>query len=307
MQPILAHLVAGEWSLTVHAYGTFLVLAAVAALVAGVVGARRAGFDGRAVAAIYVMAVVAGLVGARLLNVVLDPSAYADGSQDILTLAPRGFALYGGLGAAVAVVVAGVALLTWRAQGDARPEGIGSSPVGEGFGRTFGRLADSAVPAVVVGIVLLRIGCFLNGCCTGVATDLPVGVVFPSGPSAAGSLFGIETEAAAVHPTQLYELAAALLCGLGALWAVRAFPRVGSIPGAAALLFTAGFLLFRAGNQVLRTPDLAGDGAFLPAAYLAGGLVVAAVVAALLLRARTTSHAASARARDMRRSTIRSG
>ena len=284
MLPILFEADVAGMHVAAPAYLTFLVLAAAAALVVGVAGARRAGFPARAVAILYVCAIVGGLVGARLLHAALDPSAYADGSDVVLALAPRGFALYGGLGAATAIVLAGVAILEWRAGGRGQPEGSGPAAAGKDPGRTFGRLADSAVPAVVVGIVLLRIGCFLNGCCAGVATDLPVGVVFPAGPSAASSVLGIESAAAPVHATQLYELAAAVLCGVCALWAARATPRVGSVPGAAALIFTTGFLVFRAWNQALRTPDLAGDGALLPAAYLAGSLVVAVLLVAVLDR-----------------------
>ena len=281
----------------VRAYGTFLVLAAVVSLAVGVAGARRAGFPPGRIAAIYLGAIVAGLAGARFLDVALQQDAYAAAPQAAAALAPRGFALYGGLGAAIVIVATAIAVGARR----------GMPAPGVTAAAAFGRLADSAVPAVVAGIVLLRIGCFLNGCCTGVATDLPVGMAFPAGPSAATSFLGIETAEAPVHPTQLYEMAAAVLCGLGALWAARTLSRVGTTPGAAALLFTTGFLAFRAANQVLRTPDLAGEGPLLPAAYLCGAALAAAWAAVVLLRSRTASHAASARAREVRRSTILSG
>jgi phosphatidylglycerol:prolipoprotein diacylglycerol transferase len=64
---------------------------------------------------------------------------------------------------------------------------------------------DTIVPAVPVGQVLGRLGCFLAGCCAGRPADVPWAVAFPEDP------------ALAVHPAQLYESLA--LAGVAAvLW-----------------------------------------------------------------------------------------
>ncbi len=60
------------------------------------------------------------------------------------------------------------------------------------------KMLDAAIPALVFGEFLTRIGCFLNGCCFGKPTSLPWGMKFPS-HSPAGFVF---TER--IHPTQLY-------------------------------------------------------------------------------------------------------
>ncbi len=61
----------------------------------------------------------------------------------------------------------------------------------------FLHFADIFVPAVPLGIIFGRIGCFLAGdACYGIPTDLPWGMSFPNG--AAPTLL-------TVHPTQLYE------------------------------------------------------------------------------------------------------
>ena len=54
---------------------------------------------------------------------------------------------------------------------------------------------------------IARVGCFLNGCCRGIATRLPWGVVFPSriGDMDLSEL-GVVLFNPPVHPTQLYEL-----------------------------------------------------------------------------------------------------
>ena len=89
---------------------------------------------------------------------------------------------------------------------------------------------DAAAPALPLGYAVGRMGCFAVGDDYGVPTDLPWGVVFEKGlpPTTAGVLrrhFNVEVapeipdEAfVAVHPTQLYTVAASLLIFAGALW-----------------------------------------------------------------------------------------
>jgi len=227
MHPILAQLELGGAILTLHAYGTFLVLAAGAAGCLFARGARSIGLSWRRATALFLAAMVAGLVGARVLDAAVNLPAYAADPARLASTEFKGFALYGGL--VGAMVVASI----WSRR----------------VGVPVRRLADVAIPAVAAGIVLIRIGCFLNGCCEGVATDLPWGVVFP--PHGVGlerdllagqiSLFGKVTEPQAVHPTQLYELAAAVLLALAA----RLAARCGAAPGVPALAFATGFLAFR--------------------------------------------------------------
>ena len=59
------------------------------------------------------------------------------------------------------------------------------------------RTADLTAPFIALGLFFGRMGCFLNGCCHGAECDLPWAVTFPG-------------RGAPVHPTQLYEAAAAL-------------------------------------------------------------------------------------------------
>ncbi len=70
-------------------------------------------------------------------------------------------------------------------------------------GVPFLRMADVMAPAVVLGIGITRIGCFLNGCCFGRPTDSFLGVVFPphcpAGPYCAAE--------GALLPSQLFSSA----------------------------------------------------------------------------------------------------
>ena len=213
----------------------------------------------------------AGLIGARVLAVVLSPTSYAADPGTILAPEPSGFALYGGLAGTGAVVI-------WLARR---------------WRLDLARLADRLVVPIASGLVLLRIGCFLNGCCNGVTTELPWGVVFPPGSVAwgqqvigggAGALFG---RVAPVHPTQLYEAAAVLV--LAAL-AVRLGGR-GRLDGVSALFFAAGFLTVRAFNQTLRAPtlDLAVPALVLVEAYALAALVGTVALVSRIRRGREPS------------------
>ncbi len=70
------------------------------------------------------------------------------------------------------------------------------------FTRSTGDLFASGL---ALGIAIGRIGCFLNGCCFGTATNLPWGVVFKGTIS---------------HPTQIYESIFCLILFIY-LWLVR--------------------------------------------------------------------------------------
>ncbi len=262
MHPVLAQVELGGTILTFYAYGTFLVLAACASGYLLVRGLRSLGSTRGQAAALFLGALAAGLVGARLLDAGLNVPSYAADPARLASTEPRGFALYGGLAAAMLVALA------WS-----RRTGV-----------PLRRLADAAIPAVAAGTVLLRIGCFLNGCCDGVATNLPWGVLFP--PRAVGlerdllegqiPLFGVVTAPQAVHPTQLYELSAAVLLALAA----RRVAGRGAAPGVPALVFATGFLAFRAANQALRVPS---PGLTLPPTVLVVVYLGAALVVSVLL------------------------
>jgi phosphatidylglycerol:prolipoprotein diacylglycerol transferase len=98
----------------------------------------------------------------------------------------------------------------------------------------LGRVADIAAPCTMLGLAFGRVGCFLNGCCYGVATTAWPGVYFP------GHL-------EAVHPTQLYEAAGALLLAVALYVTMRRRDR-GARGGRGA---TFGWMLV--GYGVLRT------------------------------------------------------
>jgi phosphatidylglycerol:prolipoprotein diacylglycerol transferase len=88
------------------------------------------------------------------------------------------------------------------------------------------RLADCLSAPLALGVVLVRIGCFLAGCDFGKPTDQVWGVTFRSGVALAwyGTPLGVP-----LHPTQLYE--SALAGGIFGLlvWLRRRHPPEGTM------------------------------------------------------------------------------
>jgi phosphatidylglycerol:prolipoprotein diacylglycerol transferase len=145
---------------------------------------------------------------------------------------------------------------------------------------------DAGAVALALGYGIGRIGCFLVGDDYGVPTDQPWGVIFPHGlpPTTAAnlrSLFGVDIpanvppgELLAVHPTQLYETALALLIWWIGLKLLRQ-PRSGTaLLGVVSLLAVERFLV-----EFLR----AKDDRFLAGLTLAQGISLAVVLLCVVL------------------------
>lgn len=94
----------------------------------------------------------------------------------------------------------------------------------------FATMYDATAPALAFAYAIGRLGCFLVGDDYGLPTDSWVGIAFPQGspPSTAGYLRSVgadipatipDTQVLAVHPTQLYEIAIALVI-FAILWKI---------------------------------------------------------------------------------------
>lgn len=133
----------------------------------------------------------AAVIGARLLNFVTNPRAFLTDFK-VWTFSYQKLSLMGGLIAGTAVIIIYCIL---------RKENPAAA-------------ADAFTVPAAVGIVLLKIGCFLNGCCFGKPTDGPFGMVFPANEGKYAffnSMKILSAKSSVVHPTQLYEIAGALI------------------------------------------------------------------------------------------------
>jgi phosphatidylglycerol:prolipoprotein diacylglycerol transferase len=278
MRPVLFRLPLAD--LPVYGYGFMLGLALVLGCNLALYLAWRDGVGvGRMARASVAIAVLA-LLGSRVLHLLVNPAELA---RPLAWLDLRGgIVAYGGfIGGTLATYVF----------------------LGRG-GTGFLRAADLLAPPVALGILLTRVGCFLNGCDFGVPTSAPWAVRFPRdrglglpwnpGPSPAwrlhvesGAALGGETVSAGsplslpVHPTQLYEalLGLVLLAVLAALWRRPRFR------GALFLTLCAGYGLGRALIECVRGDEQRGVLLGLATSQFLGlGTALLAVVAALVLR-----------------------
>lgn len=166
-----------------------------------------------------VLTMLSALVGARLLNYITNPNAFGS-DFPIWTLSYRKLSLMGGLVAGVVTIF--VFCLINKL--------------------SITAVLDAFVVPAAAGIMLLKLGCFLNGCCFGIPTDGPFGVVFPSNApmyDILSTLHIIKVKSPKVHPAQLYELVgAAFSAGMAYLISKKFKLKTGSISAIFIMLFS---------------------------------------------------------------------
>lgn len=246
---------------------SFGVSMALAFLVGGWIAAaelRRNGDDPEVAWDLVFWAAIGGILGAKAYYMLLNWPETAANPWAALT-SRAGLVWYGGF-------LGGAALVYWRI----RKAGL---PVL--------RLGDSIAPAMAMGYVVGRVGCFLVGDDYGSPTTQPWGVAFPQGapPSTAGNLraFGVDVPASVpdamvmtVHPTQLYEVALTLVI-FAVLWKLRG--RFAA-PGVIWFLYLAMAGLERFIVEIFRAKDDRFFGAFSLAQMISVGLVLFGVAVA---------------------------
>lgn len=153
----------------------------IVAMVVGVAWTWRAlkrsglGVDPEIAYTLAIWVIPGGLIGARLTHVLDQLNYYLVNPGSII----------GGAGEAIYGAVLGGALFAW----------IGSRV----HRYPFGQLVDLAAPALLLGQAIGRIGCVINGCCYGLPTSLPWGLVYTHPDSYA--LLSVPG-----HPSVVYEL-----------------------------------------------------------------------------------------------------
>lgn len=174
MHPILL-----QWgNLQIFSYGLFVSLGVLAATLWTVRKVNKQGRSPQFVIDLVLLVVVAGIIGARLAYVFFYESRYYLAHPwQILMLQGGGLAFYGAL---VLGLLAGYLYL-------------------RRIGEPFLGFLDLVSPALALGYSIARIGCFLAGCCYGIVTTRPWGVIFPA------------VDLAPRHPTQLYSMLAGFL------------------------------------------------------------------------------------------------
>ncbi len=161
----------------IKSYGLLLALSFLVGIWLSVRRGRRRGLSPDLVLDLCFAVLISSLIGVRLYFVLTHPGHFHPWYR-ALYIWEGGLTLYGG-------IIAATATVWWLCRRRKVP---------------FLRMADVMAPAVVLGIGITRIGCFLNGCCFGRPTQGPLGVVFPP-DCAAGWLCARE---GALLPAQLF-------------------------------------------------------------------------------------------------------
>jgi phosphatidylglycerol:prolipoprotein diacylglycerol transferase len=195
----------------IYSYGVLLGLSLIAGYQLAVrVGARKDGLHEDTLGAAYLAAALCGIAGARLLYVLENRERFAESGASWFDVTSGGVTAYGGF---LGGLLGAAGYLAYRRA-------------------SLAAFADAAAPALALGTVLTRVGCYLYGCDFGT----PLGEQAPGFLKALGTfprwkyeelgiygspaflhhvdVYGLDDEAAAslpVHPTQLYEALAALL------------------------------------------------------------------------------------------------
>jgi len=163
-------------SIEVRWYGIFVTLAILALILWTVREVRKgANISYEAVFTAALVGIPSGIILSRLLHVVDRWDYYIQNPGLII----------GGGGLTAWGAVLGAALGIWLYSRFSKLR--------------FGYFADVLAPGIILAQAIGRVGCTINGCCYGVETSLPWGIIYASPDSFAP--LGI-----AVHPATVYEI-----------------------------------------------------------------------------------------------------
>lgn len=151
-----------HFGIQVRGFGVMLLIAVVSGVVLAIRRARQRGLAADWILRLATWMLALGIVGARLFYIIQYWDHYQDRSLaqmigGTLNVSQGGLVVYGSLIGALL----GFGWFVYRHQ----LPGLA--------------LADMVAPALLLGLALGRIGCFLNGCCYGGPSDLPWAVQFP--------------------------------------------------------------------------------------------------------------------------------
>lgn len=272
----------------IYSYGVLLGLSLIAGYQVAVrVGARKDGLHEDALGGAYLVAALCGIAGARLLYVLENRERFAESGASWFDVTSGGVTAYGGF---LGGLIGAAGYLAYRRA-------------------SLAAFADAAAPALALGTILTRVGCYLYGCDFGT----PLGEGAPGFLKALGTfprwqyeelgifgspaflhhvdVYGLDRDAIAslpVHPTQLYEaLAAAVLLGV-----TLAVLRARRFRGQAILVLAMGYGAARFAFEYLRDDPERGEAFGFSSAQLISLALVPACAAIYLVLSTRAKHTA---------------
>lgn len=210
-------------------YVLFNILAATYLTVVAFMTLKRLGYTMIDFFKLAIGMITAFFIGSRMLYGLLYFEKIAQNPYKLIAFELKNFALFGGL------VLSGCVLwvfIKWN-----------KNP------RNLFQITDPMMPHFGIAVILSKLGCFFNGCCYGIPTQMPWGVVFErADQSVINRMFGntlisslLNNEAVVHrHPTQLYEVFFTLLAIGITVIILRRHKRLGIATAAFILIFTVG-------------------------------------------------------------------
>lgn len=282
----------------IPSYFTALVLGFALATYVGTRWATRSGLDREAVIDLGLFSLIAGVAGARIMHVIADGYFWdyvhlcTDHTQVVWQITRQECTDVGGVWVAARGICqpSEADCFAWARFWNGGLTYYGGLIGAAGFAWwflkrerfPFLKAADMAGMVIPIGLFFGRLGCFLGGCCFGIRTEHPIGVVFPEWSPASrqqhrdGLLEHPWLESLSVHPTQLYEAIGCL--AISALLIAWVHPRK-RFDGQIFLLFLALYSALRFLLEYWRADDRGGVLGLSTSQLIS--LAVAVVVAAL--------------------------
>jgi len=208
--------------LNIYSYPAMLYVGLLAGVFAGAHAAQASGMSADRFAVAVAILLIPALAGSRLYFVLTRWEVYRHDPARIWRRTEGGMAMYGGF---ILVVPLSIPLLRW-------------------LGLPFGSFWDAAGLTILLGMAFTRIGCFLNGCCSGRRSEAWFALSLPDH-------HGIVQRRI---PTQLMEMALAMIL-FGAALSLRNYA---PFPGAIFCSVVAAYGLGRWYLESLRDDETGG-------------------------------------------------
>lgn len=196
------------FGIKIPAYGLMLLIAVFSAYMSMIYFSKREGLPREKLEALFLWEFIAALVGARIFYVVEHDvfEAHRPIFPAIFEIWKGGLDFFGGVVFAIITLFVGIRY----------------------FRLPFWKTIDVAGISVLFAHSVGRLSCWLAGCCYGKPTDLPIGVVFPSGAVAPPGI--------PLYPTQVMEATGNFIGFVFLYWLYRRKPFDGFI-GAMYLIY----------------------------------------------------------------------
>lgn len=197
--------------LNVYSWGFMLAVAVIIAIFGLRKMFKEEGYDPDSVIDLVIILVVAGVLGSRVAYIVLYQwQEFITNPWAVLSFANGGFSGLVWYGAFLLTVP----LFIWFVKRR---------------GYQMWNVLDMLAPFVALGYAIVRIGCFLNGCCYGEITHSALGVVFPA------------VDGLARYPTQLFSSGLNFILFIGLIYY---YPRR-TFSGQIFILYLMGYSIYR--------------------------------------------------------------